>query len=221
MGKIKIGAWSAPSGKIGNLVAGKWRGINFLRSMPEKFTDANTLLQQEARMRMRLVVKFLKTCKPVIRLGYLGSSTPTRAAFHAATSYNYHHALTGEFPALAVDYPDIMVARGSLPTSESASCQAGTPGVINFTWDAESEMEEAKATDTAIVLVHNPSRNYSVYRTQGISRQDGSANITVPSLFTGEEVHCYLFFANLAKLTAKASEEYISNSMYLGKVTVA
>ena len=220
MAKINVGAWSGPSGKIGNLVAGSWRGITYLRAMPENFIDANTLLQQATRMKMKLIVKFLKSCNPFIRVGYRGYSTPQMAAFHAATSYNYHHGLTGEFPNLAVDYANIMVSPGTLPIANDASCDAPEAGKISFTWTPDSDMKEAKSDDTAMLLVYNPVRNYAVYSLQGNVRIDGFTVLTVPSIFAGEQVHCYLSFVNLASLTSDPSEEFVSDPMYLGQVKV-
>ncbi len=220
MAVIKEGFFSGPSGKIGNLVAARWRGINYLRTRPENYTDANTPLQQATRMKMKLIIDFLKACIPVIRIGFLGHSTPTRAAFHAATSYNYRNGLMGEFPNLAVDYANVMVSRGTLPIADTASCESVEAGKISFTWSTASGIKEAGADDAAILLAYNPSRNYAAYSLQGYIRQAGEAAFTVPSLFSGENVHCYLCFANLAQLTGNSSVEYISDSMYLGKVTV-
>lgn len=221
MAVIKTGAFSGPSGKIGNLVAAKWRGINYLRTLPENFNDANTILQQAARMRMKLIIGFLKACLPVIRVGFLGYSTPTRAAFHAATSYNYHKGLTGEFPNLAVDYAHVMVSQGMLPIADVASCESLEAGKISFSWSQTSELNEAGADDTVMLLAYNPSQNCAVYSMQGYIRNEGAAILTVPSIFSGEEVHCYLCFVNLPKLALDSSMEFISDSMYLGKLNLA
>jgi len=216
MGKIANGAHSSPSGKIGNLVGSSWRGISYLKSRPVRYRDAKTIVQQTTRMKMKLTIEFLKACIPVIRIGFLGYSTPTQAAFHVATSYNYHHGIKGAFPDLEIDYSQIMVARGNLPAAEQAICEPAGEGKIRFTWMATSEKPGARHDDTAILLAYNPSKRYAVYSLQGSIRADGEAALTVPSDFAGDEVHCYLCFANLPKLAMDPSAEYISDSMYLG-----
>jgi hypothetical protein len=118
MGKIKNGAHSGPSGKIGNLVGSSWRGINYLKTRPEHYHDAKTIVQQTTRTKMKLTIEFLKQCLPVVRIGFIGYSSPTMAAFHAATSYNYHNGIKGTFPDLEVDFSRVLVTRGNLPAAD-------------------------------------------------------------------------------------------------------
>ena len=216
MGKIANGAHSGPSGKIGNLVGSSWRGISYLKSRPVQYRDAKTVVQQTTRMKMKLTIEFLKACNPVIRVGFLGYSTPTQAAFHVATSYNYHHGIKGTFPDLEIDYSQIMVSRGDLPAAEQAKCEPAGERKIKFLWMATSEKTGARHDDTAILLAYNSSKKYAAYSLQGSIRADGETILTVPPGFAGDEVHCYLCFANLPKLAQEPLAEYVSDSMYLG-----
>lgn len=220
MGKIVAGSFSGPSGKIGNLIGSNWRGISYLKARPEHFSDANTLRQQATRMKFKTLVPFSKACLPFIRIGFLGYSTPKLTAYNAATSYNLKNGITGEFPDLELNYARLKLSRGNLPIADSASVETAEPGKINFTWSHNSQMAEAKPEDTTMVLAYNPVRQYAVYLLQGFFRSDGSCQLTVPDIFSGESVECYLSFANLANLTGNASEKNISDSMYLGQVTV-
>jgi hypothetical protein len=221
MGKITHGVLSGPSGKIGNLVGSSWRGISYLRTRPAHYKDANTIVQQTTRTTMRLTIEFLKACIPVVRIGFLGYSTPSQAAFHAATSYNYHNGIKGTFPNLEIDYSRAMIGRGSLPAAEQATCEPQGECRIRFSWSATSESPGARHDDTAMLLAYNPIKKNAVYSLQGSLRVEGEAILKVPSDFAGEVVHCYLCFANLPNLAQYPSAEYISDSMYLAEVTVS
>jgi hypothetical protein len=219
MGKIKNGALSGPSGKIGNLVGSSWRGISYLKTRPAHYNDANTIAQQTTRTKMKLTIEFLKQCLPVVRIGFLGYSSPTRAAFHAATSFNYHNGIKGTFPDLEVDFTRALVTHGTLPAADEAFCEPAGESRIRFTWTAASDKPGARWDDTVLLLAYCPDRKNAVYNVQGSIRSDGEATLKVLSDFSGHEVHCFLGFANLPKLTSEQLAKYVSDSMYSGKLT--
>jgi hypothetical protein len=220
MGKISAGALSGPSGKIGNLIGSSWRGISYLKARPEHYKDANTLKQQAARMRIKLLVPFLKACLPFIRIGFLGYSSPQLTSYNAATSYNLKNGITGEFPGLELNYTSLLLSRGRLPGGENASVEILEPGKINFNWSSASKLTEASYKDTAMVLAYNPVKQYGIYQLQGFFRGDGGCQLTVPDSFRGDPMECYLGFVNMTGLAAEVSEKNISDSMYLGELTI-
>jgi hypothetical protein len=220
MGKIAAGALSGPSGKIGNLIGSSWRGISYLKARPEHYRDANTPKQQAARMRIKMLVPFLKACLPFIRIGFLGYSSTQMTSYNAATSYNLKNGITGEFPGVELNYPSLLLSRGSLPKAEDASVETLEPGKIYFRWGTKSDSPEASLNDTAMVLAYNPGKHYAVYMLQGFFRGDGGCQLTVPESFCGEPMQCYLGFVNMTGLAAEVSEKNISDSMYLGEVTI-
>ena len=97
MGIIKQGILGGLSGKVGNVVGASWKGINYLRAMPTHVANPNTVRQQTYRMKINLVVGFLKSCITLVRIGFSGYAVKM-SAFNAATSLNLAKAITGEFP---------------------------------------------------------------------------------------------------------------------------
>jgi hypothetical protein len=67
--------------------------------------------------------------------------------------------------------------------------------------------------DKAMLVVYNPSKGLSVSIAAGNTRASGSQVVTVPNLFAGDEVQCYLSFAN-------ANGSVCSDSQYVGAVDV-
>lgn len=219
MATIKQGILGGLSGKVGNVVGGSWKGISYIRALPTHVTNANTIGQKSARMKLQMVMQFLKTCTPLIRIGFNGYAVKM-SAFNAATSYNFHNAISGEYPDFETDYAKIMVAMGNLTGGDNVSCNAAEASKVAFAWSENSGVGIALPGDTALLLVYNPVKNRSVYLLQGNSRSDAGAVLNVPANFSGDEVHCYIAFADLTKLVRGQEKNYVSNSVYAGTVTV-
>ena len=215
MATIKSGILGGLSGKVGNVVGSSWKGISYLRSIPSHVTNANTIPQRMSRLKMRLVTKFLKTCNPLIRVGFNGYAVKM-SAFNAATSYNFHQAIAGEYPDFSLDYTALTVARGNLAGGESVSCGASEPGKITFTWVDNSSTGNGQPGDMALLLIYNPVKETSVYHLQGFSRSDALATVDVPLSFAGDEVHCYLAFTDVTRMTGSRLKDSVSNSVYAG-----
>lgn len=219
MATIKQGILGGLSGKVGNVVGGSWKGISYIRSLPSHVSNANSIGQRSARLKLALVMQFLKTCTPFVRIGFNGYAVKM-SAFNAATSYNYHQAVSGEYPDFELDYPVVLVSRGNLTEGDNVVCNSPEAGKVAFTWADNSGVGTALPGDTALVLVYNPAKNRSVYLLQGNSRSDGAGEVNLPAEFSGDEVHCYLAFADLGKLVSGREKNYVSNSIYAGTVTV-
>lgn len=97
MGTIKKGILGGVSGKIGNVVGASRKGIDYLRVLSASVSDAKPPAQNTQRNKFAIVIKFLQPIKEFIRIGYRGQAAK-QSAFNAAMSYNYHNALTGEYP---------------------------------------------------------------------------------------------------------------------------
>lgn len=214
MATIKSGILGGLSGKVGNVVGSSWKGISYLRSLPSHVTDANTLAQRTSRMKMRLVMQFLKTCTPLVRVGFNGYAVKM-SAFNAATSYNYHHGITGVYPDLALDYSSLLITRGNLAGGEGVSVAVPEPGKVTVNWIDNSGTGNAQPGDTALLLVYNPVKGAAVFRMQGNSRLDGGATVDLPASLGGDELHCFLGFADFTRL---GNRDSVSNSLYAGSV---
>ena len=219
MARINQGILGGVSGKVGTVVGGTWKGISYLRSLPASVKDAKSIKQRTTRLRMLLVLQFLQTCTDFIRIGFKGYAIKM-SAFNAATSYNYHHGITGEYPDLTYDFSGILASRGKLTAVDSATCSAPAALKVAVSWTDNTGIGNASSTDTAMLLVFNPEKTRSVYRLQGAIRSDGTVEMDLPQDFSGDEVHCYLAFADFGNLVTGQSKDYVSNSVYAGSVTI-
>jgi hypothetical protein len=210
MGSIKKGILGGFSGKVGTVVGGRWKGIDYIRSMPVG-NNSSSPAQQAQRAKFALVATFIRALGALVEFSFKDVGQ-YMTSMNSALSNALKNAVTGEYPDFQIDYSLVQVAKGSLPnaTSPAAAAQAG--GRIGFTWTNNSGTGQAKATDKAILVAYLPGRNECIF-TQTADRSAGAAVLDVPS-FAGREVHTWLAF-----ITEKGED--VSPSVYTGKIAVS
>lgn len=111
MGKISQGVLGGFSGKVGNVVGGTWKGIDYMRIKPANVSNPRTAGQVDQRSKFTITLRFLQTMTDFLRVGFkLYANKMTQ--FNAAMSYNLNNAITGTYPNFSVDYANALVSRG-------------------------------------------------------------------------------------------------------------
>ena len=212
MAKIAMGILGGFSGKVGTVVGSIWKGIATIRAYVANVTNPNTPAQLEQRAKFSLIGSFLKPLTSFLRVGFK-SLAIKMTAYNAAMSYNLENAVTGVYPSFTVDYSAVKVTSGNLPGALNAEIASATAGEVEFTWDDNSWDVGAEPLDKAMLVVYNPVKGMSVSVSGGNTRASGSESVTVPILFAGDQVQCYLSFANV-------NGAVCSDSQYVGAVAV-
>jgi flagellar basal body rod protein FlgB len=200
------------SGKVGTVIGGTWKGIDYMRSKASSISNPQTTAQLDQRLRFSIMGKFLRPLTAFLRIGFK-SQAVKMSAINAAMSYNLANALTGIYPDYDVDFTKVLVSQGTLPGALNAEVTATVAGEIGYTWEDNSTDTDASATDKALLVVYNPSKNKVVTVVDGNTRSGGSQTITLPANFTGDEVQCYISFST-------AKQTVLSNSEFVGGVIV-
>jgi hypothetical protein len=219
MGVISKGILGGVSGKIGNVVGGNWKSIDYLRSLPASVANPNTSLQQDQRTKFVLTLNFLQPITEFIRVGY-ASLAIKMTAFNAAFSEVIQNAITGTFPNYAIDFPNVKLAKGNLASTISASCSSTTAATVHIGWDTTLQGFLDSPTDKMICVVYNPSRMEAVYNLNGATRDTGTLDIDVPAFYSGDTVHCYIAFTSPNMVAGSLDRNAISNSVYAGSAQV-
>ncbi|MGO2401590.1 MAG: DUF6266 family protein [Mesonia sp.] len=213
MGKINQGILGGLSGKVGNVIGGSWKGIDYLRIKPSSVANPRTTGQVNQRNKFTVTLEFLQAVKPFIKVGYKKLAIK-KTEFNAAMSYILNNAVTGVAPDFTVDYPNARVSRGSLSEPLNATTDLTTPGQIEFTWDDNSDEGNANVTDKAMLLAYNPLKKESISLLNGAQRDAGAEIITIPSSYSGDNLELFMAFIS-------EDETELSNSVYLGSGTAA
>jgi len=212
MGKISQGILGGFSGKVGNVIGGNWKGIDYMRVIPASVANPRTEGQLDQRSKFSVVLNFLQPVSEFIKVGFKAYAIKM-TAFNSAMSYNLKNAVTGEYPDYSIDYANALVSRGSLAGALNPTAESAAAGAVTFNWSDNSTEGNASSADLSMLLVFNPDKKEAVFVTSGATRATGTQTLTVPDSFSGDTVECFIAFAGTDGAT--------SNSRYIGSVEVA
>lgn len=206
MGTIKQGVFGELSGKVGNVVGYKRKGVNRLRIQAASISNPRTPKQQMQRGKISIAANFLRAINPYIRIGYKNYAKGNMT-YNAAMSYIMKRAITDKTGTNVLDFQRIMVSIGFLMTVPDATATIEN-GVVTFRWTDNSGMGNAESTDVAMPLVYNKERELAIYDTDAATRADTHAQISLPKEWSGDTMISYLSFRC-------ANGEEVSNSIRL------
>ncbi len=213
MGTIKQGILGGFSGKVGTVIGGNWKGIDYMRSKAASISNPKTEAQLDQRARFGAALKFLQPLTSFLRVGFKNYAVKM-TAFNSAMSYNLNNALTGVYPDYSIDYASALVARGSLPGALNPLVAMNSTTELEFSWTNNSNEAKAKGNDKVLLVVLNPAKQLAVTVVGGNSRTEGSQVVSLPENFTGDEVQCYIAFQD-------EKQTVLSNSVYAGAIVLA
>ena len=151
MGKISKGILGGFSGKVGTVIGASWRGIHYMRSIPQSVRNPRTDGQRSQRNKFSLVVAFLKPLNSLLRTGFKNYAN-RQSPFNAATSFMLANAITGEYPNYEIDASKVLVSRGSLTPALNASAKVENDNLI-VTWSDNSNVGDAQPSDRVLIAV--------------------------------------------------------------------
>lgn len=213
MAKLSKGILGGISGTVGNVVGGRWRGIDYIRSKPSSVKNPKTEGQLAQRMRFSMVMNFLKKSRAFIGIGFQNSGQG-QTAMNRAMSLNVREAITGTYPDLEINPEALVVSTGDLQGASTAGMDLSVAQEATFTWNNEAGSGNAFNDDGAMVLLFNTAKQAVVYSLYGASREDETVQIGVPQSWSGDPVAGYLAFRS-------ESGRDVSESIYLGTETAA
>ena len=94
MGTIRKGILGGFTGKVGTVVGSNWKGIAYMRSLPQKVKNPCTPAQLSQRSKFALALTLLQPMTGLLRTSwklYARRQTP----FNAAMSYTVANAISG------------------------------------------------------------------------------------------------------------------------------
>lgn len=213
MGKISQGILGGLSGKVGNVIGGSWKGIDYIRIKPSSVANPRTEGQVNQRNKFTVTLEYLQPNKAFLKVGYKSFATK-KTEFNAAMSYVLNNAVGGIAPNFTIDYSLALLSRGGLSGVLNGTTDLTNAGQVSFGWGDNSAEGNANATDKAMVLVYNPSKKESISILDGADRTVGSQVVTIPGTYAGDTVELFMAFVS-------ADGKQVSNSVYLGSGTAA
>lgn len=212
MGTIKQGILGGFSGKVGTVIGGSWKGISYMRSQAQSIKNPRTDAQMSQRTKFALSLSFLKPMTELLRTGFKLYANK-KTAFNSAMSYTLANAISGDYPDYELQFANALVSRGALTVATNGTATSSSGNVV-ISWDDNSGVGTAKATDKTLIAILNADRGEAVTVSAGEARATGTQTLAVPADWLGENVHVYLGFVS-------EDLKEVANSVYLGSVTIA
>lgn len=214
MGTYKPGAFGPFNGRIGDVVASRWKGLNVVKNRPAKSTKPATEIQVNQRTRFGLVTSFVGKAADLIAVGFrdmAGSVTTSNIAAKAIMK----NGILGVYPDYELDYANISLSRdGKLELGTKLSFQVLPEQTVQVSWVVDTKPTKvADATDKVHILLYNSDKHKIIQSADSLVRGDNPISMFVPSSFIGDQVHCWLFFASV-------KNREVSPTAYLGVVTI-
>lgn len=214
MARYKNGINGPVSGKIGNAVAASWRGIDYLRSLPDTGNKAFSEKQKNQHFLMGLVSSWLKPLKHIIEIGYqafVSGKTP----MNGCVSYHMKNAVNGNSSLeYVIDFAKVILSRGELLIALVKEIIALADAILHIKWDNASTSIFNNDDDKATIVVYNPGKKAFVSFEAVAQRADKEVMLQLPAAYTGDTVYCWQHFV-------AAQGNAVSTTVYLGQVVIA
>lgn len=206
MGTIKQGILGGFSGKVGTVIGGSWKGIDYMRAQAQNVHNPKTEGQMSQRTKFAQTLELLKPITAYLRVGFK-TYAAKQTAFNAAMSYNVKNAFSGAYPNFVFEPSQALVSRGTLESTSECTLVAGV-GTMAITHRPVAQ-GNGKPTDRTMPLVFNIDKGEAVFSTNASAREDGTATLNIPADWAGDTCHAYL------GLISEDGKE-VANSVYVG-----
>lgn len=212
MGTIQKGILGGFSGKVGTVIGGNWKGIDYMRSKSNRRNFTPSLKQLEQQQKFALMMRFLQPMSALLKVSFHDFAIK-KTGVNSAFSYNLKNAITGVYPAFSIAFPQVLVSRGDLPNVLAPAVTSGAGSVLTFSWTDNSGVAGASATDASIFVAYCPVLMQSIYSVSDATRADLTGDFNLAS-FAGKQVETYIGFIS-------ADGRSVATSLYTGQVTVS
>ncbi|KAA9041453.1 hypothetical protein FW778_05360 [Ginsengibacter hankyongi] len=212
MGTINKGILGGFSGKVGTVIGGTWKGINYMRSQASRRNFNASQKQLEQQLKFGLIMRFLQPMAGLLNISFRDFAIKM-TGINNAFGYNIKNAITGMYPSFTIDYSLALVSRGDLPNVLGPAVTAGAGSLVTFSWTDNSGVGTAKATDQAILVAYCPLQKQAIYTTVGGLRSDLAGELNLLP-FSGLAVETYIGFI-------AEDGKSVATSIFTGEVTVS
>ncbi|RZK46689.1 MAG: hypothetical protein EOO94_02235 [Pedobacter sp.] len=191
MGKYKKGILGYFRGKVGTVVGSIWKGINYMKSLPDVSNSEPTPAQLNARLKFAMVVSFFSRIKGAINIGYQKFNkgiTP----MNAATSYHLRSAVIGVSPYYTLDFDKVIISVGDLEDVIDLGATNAESGELVITWKANGQMAYGSPTDMVSIIAYSESLFKFNQVLNVVPRSALTYTMSFPAEFLDKSVRIYL-----------------------------
>jgi len=196
-------------GKVGPVIMSKWLGKDIIKEAPPRNRINNSPKQVVQKAKFGAAIEFVRHLSGLYSVTYK-LKAQNMTARNSAVGQIVSDAITGDYPDFKIDFPKVLISRGTLePVGATVTAAAGQ---ITWTWTPNIGINGAGETDQSVVVVYCPERKQSLYKINAGTRIAGTATLDVTP-FLGLTVVTYLAFTTI-------DQKKVSDSRFTGELLV-
>lgn len=206
MGKIKKGILGGFSGRVGNVIGGSWKGIDYMRSEATSIIDPKTAKQLEQRSKFRVAVEFAKQVVPVINIGLKQYATK-RSEFNYLVSKickDWWDDVNDN-----INFPLVQLSAGELPTEQITAVRYDDGSVL-LDWVCENPSYDSNYVFAVVCNTEYGSVFYEI-GSDSVVRGDETIGVPVSGSIDLIYCWCYLFFYDPVTGNCSATTSYLQS----------
>ncbi|MDR3652844.1 MAG: DUF6266 family protein [Paludibacter sp.] len=189
MAKFNSTTFGTISGGHGSAVAATTKdGQNILRIYKAP-SNPNTPAQVVQRGKIGFVNTELSPLRDIFKVTYRNNK-----GMNLAVSYALRNAITSTSPNFALDYSNICFAWGSIQLPEQTTATPDDGNTIRFDWDTTLRKKNEDPDELNVILMNENSK-FTILRERVSLRDAATTKVSVPAIWAGTEVHCWIYFS--------------------------
>lgn len=218
MSKNMKGVLGEQFGKVGPVVARKFRTENVYSAYQKNVANPRTEAQQLQRMKFKALSELAHNfaCGAIFgfRAAAKGSNLSPRNLFQKT---NWPSIIASTLDQLRVDYTSLAVSKGGLINVKFGTPDFDTPSAVKVTFVNNQVACQQTKNDKVYIFIYCPDAETGIL-SEGVTRDTASITMQVPANWNGLKVHVYGFCRN----EGQAVEEFglaageASPSEYIG-----
>ena len=106
--------------------------------------------------------------------------------------------------------PKLIFSKGNVFSTAQVTATKTTGNSIKVDWDTTPESEFAEDSNTNMIFM-NADTEFCILRQNLALRSLGTLTYELPAIFTGADVHCWIYFTSLDEIST-------SNSKYVAEI---
>jgi len=205
MSKFESSTFGKISGRHGTAVAMKSKstGENYLRlyAVP---SNPKTAKQEAQRAKFGMVNSQLSCMRKLFKITF-----GTKEGIHEAVSLAFKTAIKGTYPDFSIDYTKLIMSMGGVNGTGQVSVTKTTGTTAKVDWDT-TVGSESTANDVVNLIFFNPTAKIALLNND-VARSIGTDQVDLPTIWTGADIYCWIFFRNPDTLLT-------STSQYIGQL---
>jgi len=217
MGTFTPGAMGPVNGKIGTLIASKWKKTFVARGLSAKSNKPPSLSQADHRARFGLITTFLGRFSELLIIGYQNATNGNNTPMNVATKYHMANAVKGIYPNYEFDFTKLRLSAGKNGQVESAYYRTLTPAaerLLNLVWKVNPyKPSKTLETDQLTILLYDVEKDRFITFNGIAARSELIASVDLPDIYADDNMHVWIFFVS-------ADGKLVSESEYLGLVKI-